>query len=248
MGVNNRKTLKNFFAKGNVPDQKHFESLIDSCVNRQEDGISFDDENGLKLFPAGKKSKVVMSFCQEYAAHDPNFQLSLGTKDSDRGLIFRNSREEPIMYFDESGAVGVGETNPRHRLHVKGRVAMQERIGTFKGVVSANGMWQVVIGNLTGISAFEVMAYASAKEKYGKYAIAHAIAVKAHAHSKGTVRMTQSISSGGWRNKLKMKWAAGKNGKYELLIKTKSDYGQKEEGYSTITFYVTKLWNHNLVS
>ena len=247
MGVNNRRTLKNYFAKGNVPDQKHFESLIDSCLNRQEDGISFDEQNGLKLFPAGKKSKVVMSFCSEYAAHEPNFQLTLGSKDTDHGLTVRNRQEDPLMYFDESGNVGVGETAPRHLFHVAGRVGMQERIGTIKGEALANGIWQVVVGDLQGMSAFEVMAYASARKNYGKYAIAHAIAVKAQAHSRGSVRMTQSISSGGWRNKLKMRWKATDNDRYQLMIKTKSDYGEKEEGYSTITFFVTSLWNDELV-
>jgi len=44
-----RISLKDFFKNGTIPNEKHFSFLIDSMINKQDDGFNKDSENGLIL-------------------------------------------------------------------------------------------------------------------------------------------------------------------------------------------------------
>ena len=45
----NRNTLKEYFKRGSMPNQKHFYELIDSMVNISDDGIDKNPDDGLRL-------------------------------------------------------------------------------------------------------------------------------------------------------------------------------------------------------
>ena len=48
----NRNTLKEYFKRGSMPNQKHFYELIDSMVNISDDGIDKNPDDGLRLAPS----------------------------------------------------------------------------------------------------------------------------------------------------------------------------------------------------
>ena len=50
----NRNTLKEYFKRGSMPNQKHFYELIDSMVNISDDGIDKNPDDGLRLAPPRK--------------------------------------------------------------------------------------------------------------------------------------------------------------------------------------------------
>ena len=61
MALQDRDTLRNYFRQGTIPQEVHFHDLIDSVVNKVDDGLDKDLVNGLQLSPQGS-SKKVMSF------------------------------------------------------------------------------------------------------------------------------------------------------------------------------------------
>ena len=52
----NRNTLKEYFKRGSMPNQKHFYELIDSMVNISDDGIDKNPDDGLRLAPSKENS------------------------------------------------------------------------------------------------------------------------------------------------------------------------------------------------
>ncbi|NND52127.1 MAG: hypothetical protein HKN54_06960 [Flavobacteriaceae bacterium] len=90
----------------------------------------------------------------------------------------------------------------------------------------ANGQWQTLIGPLTGLCAFEIIAYAKGKKHEGKYAVLHSIAT--NAYGSGKINTTK-VNYGSLGNKLRLEWTRDKNAKqdYSLQIKTNSNYGSE---------------------
>ena len=58
----NRNTLKEYFKRGSMPNQKHFYELIDSMVNISDDGIDKNPDDGLRLAPSKENSPVISLF------------------------------------------------------------------------------------------------------------------------------------------------------------------------------------------
>ena len=50
MGEKNRASLKNLFLKGKIPKEKDFHDLLDSTINKEDDGISKIKEKDLKYY------------------------------------------------------------------------------------------------------------------------------------------------------------------------------------------------------
>ena len=57
-----RNTLKNYFKKGRLPSSVHFADLIDSMVNKIDDGFNKQPDTGLELAPEGEM-ETVLSIC-----------------------------------------------------------------------------------------------------------------------------------------------------------------------------------------
>ncbi|AUC80893.1 hypothetical protein [Lacinutrix sp. Bg11-31] len=91
----------------------------------------------------------------------------------------------------------------------------------------ANGKWQTLIGPISGLITFEIIAYAKGKETEGKYAVLHSIATNAF----GSGKLNNTKTNYGDRsNRLSLKWIQNKEKKlfYSLQIKTNRNYGNEE--------------------
>ena len=63
--LDNRETLKNYFKNGARPSEENFGSLIDSMINKADDGISKNLTDGLLLAPEGEDSNRTPKLYQQ---------------------------------------------------------------------------------------------------------------------------------------------------------------------------------------
>ena len=89
----NRESLKNFFRKGQSPTEMHFAYLIDSQVNKIDDGFAKSEEEGLKLAPAGAET-TVMSIYKSNVDNLPEWQLNIGREPGKGRLSFDSVRPD----------------------------------------------------------------------------------------------------------------------------------------------------------
>ncbi len=233
------------FSNGQRPNEESFASLINSSVNKVDDGIAKDMKNGLILAPEGKTSDNVLSFFGDIQNELPDWGVAINS-DQQAGLGFNepngNNDANTRLFLAQGGNIGIGTTSPRCLLEVNGIMGAQTRIGTHKlGVVPADRQWHTVLEGLNGCSAFEIVAQVG-KEKTGKYALVHATAVSTFGHSRSKINYTQAHYGWFW-NKIKLRWS-GSTYNYSLQIKTRSNYGSDQQ----IKFYITKLWDNDVMS
>lgn len=158
-------------------------------------------------------------------------------------IIKEDKNDEPAVFFEKDGNVGIGTPSPHQKLDVEGFIASMGRVGTFPGSgeeILADGKWQTLIKDLSGCEAFEIMAYAGVEGK-GKYALLHAIAISTFGNSHSKISKT-SAHYGFWRNKITLRWTR-ETKNFSLQIKTKSHFG---EGVK-IHFKISKLWDKSFM-
>jgi hypothetical protein len=243
---NNQKTfgreeLKEHFKNGRLPTEQHFAHLIDSTINKQEDGFSKDEENGMLVAALGS-SKRLVSFYKTNDDLNPFFRIEKDERENE-ALRFQaytkpEGEDDKSFFLHNNGSMGIGKPcDPDHTLDVNGFVGMQGRVGTFlSGKVEANGQWHSIIKGLNNCSAFEVMARTGIKGS-GKFAITHATALSAFGHSRGKIRKTAAYYGFCW-NKISLRWT-GSTHNYDLQIRTGSNYGKGIDIY----YKITKLWD-----
>ena len=243
MAILNRLTLKNFFKKGSKPSEMNFSDLIDSTVNKLDDGYAKDAEAGLQLSPVGS-SKNLIGFYKNIIDREPNWSVTLDSDDRNKGLgIFSKGKDNPIFFLSNNFCVGLGTNTPQHMLDVDGTVSMSGRVGNYiQGETLADGNWHPVITGLKGCVGFEIMARVGASSGRGKYAIAHILALRAFGGSNGKITINQSYY-GLFLNKIKARWVGDVND-FSLELKTMTHYGLNEDKLPfNIHFQVTKLWD-----
>src|SRR4051812_49015802 len=132
MNLKNRETLKEFFKKGKMPAEGNFEALIDSMVNRIDDGFSKDMEHGLMLSPEGS-SKGLTSFFRSIEQKNPAWTMAIDADDTHRGLCYLEPGPQGgvRLFLQEGGNIGIGTIAPAFKLEVNGIVGMKGRVGTF---------------------------------------------------------------------------------------------------------------------
>lgn len=258
MALQDRDTLRNYFRQGSVPSEVHFHDLIDSLVNKVDDGLDKDLINGLQLSPRGS-SKTVMSFFENIKNKETSWSVALNPDPRSKGLGFSDGtlKEDGTttpnypLYLKKGEGIGVGTTTPNYTLDVNGMAGMKGRIGTFvKGSVPADGKWHNIIDGLDQVHAFEIMALANGKKHLGKYAMSHAIAMAAYGGtwSRKTIKQTRVYYRWFW-NAIKLRWKSDDTYKFALQIKTRSNYGVGNNGeQAEITYRVMKLWDENDVN
>ncbi|WP_340065861.1 hypothetical protein [Ascidiimonas aurantiaca] len=241
----NRDTLKSIFSNGSRPDANNFASLIDSMINKVDDGISKNLEDGLILSPEGKESDRLVSFYEKIQDNLPRWSIELVQQEGQGlGIIEPVSEEETPtrLFFQKGGNVGVNTTKPATTLEVNGILGASSRVGTYKmDTIPADGQWHDIVTNLDGCNAFEIVAQVG-KEKKGKYALLQANALSTFGRSRSKIRTVQA-HYGWWWNKLSLRWR-GSTFNYSLQLRTRSNYGADEH----IKFYVTKLWDNDIMS
>jgi hypothetical protein len=240
-----REELKDHFRNGKVPTELHFAHLIDSTINKQEDGFSKDEEHGMLVAALGASDRLV-SFYRTNDDLDPFYVIEKDERENpalrlQAGVEAKTDAEKDSksFFFHNSGSLGIGtQCSPGNKLEVDGFAAMQGRVGSFKtGVIAADGAWYPIVSDLDNCQAFEVMARTGIKGS-GKFAIMHAIAVSAFGGSHGwRIRRTRAHYGFFW-NRLQLRWK-GSNHKYELQLRTNSNYGPGVD----IHYKITRLWD-----
>lgn len=205
----NRETLKNYFRDGQMPSQRHFEALIDSMLNMNDEGFRKTVEHGEQLYaPIGHDA--LMSFFRDQQPDAALWQLRLGTVNDQlqfhaagapsapgaagvsgasaaaRADAAADGARVPVMTLDASRKVGLGTLEPCARLDVRGVAASQGRLGTFPidatlaSKLKADGEWHDLTPPLTGCQGFEVMAGAGGAKGSGHFGLVHAIALSTY--------------------------------------------------------------------
>lgn len=245
--VYGREELKKYFRNGNIPSENHFGFLIDSVINKQDDGITKDEVHGLHIFKP-ELSKRLITFFNSIDEVEPFFLIEKDDKGipclkfvpySDPANTGVDQGDESSFFFHDEGRLGIGKrSEPNHKLDVKGFVAMEGRMGTYKkGSVPADGAWHTVVRDLDNCQAFEVVARAGDRGK-GKFAMLHAIALSTYGRSKSRIRKTSAHYGFFW-NKLKLRWKGDSTHKYHLQLRANSNYGDDVK----IFYSITKLWD-----
>jgi len=244
--LDNRETLKNYFKNGTRPTEENFGSLIDSMINKADDGISKNLDDGLILAPEGESSNRTLSFFNKIGAEHPNWSIEL-MQGEGAGLGIAQptgSEDEPDqirMFFNQHGKIGVHTTQPETDFEVNGILGVKSRVGTYKlSTVPADGKWRPILKNLSGVNGYEVVAQASL-EHSGKHALLHATALSTFGQFKNRIRRTQSWWGLFWWNRLAIRWR-GSQDNYRLEIKTRSSYGKDVQ----IKYHITQLWGNEI--
>lgn len=239
-----REELKEHFRNGKLPTEHHFASLIDSTINKQEDGFSKDEENGMLVAALGA-SKRFVSFYRTNDDLEPFFLMEKDERENPGFRMQSNSNgnaeqdtDARSFYFHLNGNMGVGrKCNPCYKMEVAGFVAMEGRTGTYMvGKVPADGRWHSIISGLDNCQAFEVMAR-TGRRTSGKFAIMHAYALSAFGRSCSKIRRTSAHYGFFW-NRLRLRWK-GSTHHYDLQLRTNSNYGPDVE----IFYRITRLWD-----
>lgn len=261
----NRETLRNYFRKGQFPSEVHFKDLVDSVVNIIDDGFSKTPQHGLGLAPQ-EDAEQLLSFFRSLNATNPEWQLAFTKEEGAEGLSFDRLQpqagEAPKavsqLFLAKDGPVGIHQRLPRFTLDVGGTVASSSRVGTYQiGRVPADKKWHTLIGGLSGIQVFEVIATARGPEGRGRYATTHAIAMGMPGPSRRRIRQNRSYMGFFW-NRIELCWEytyqeEAREGQpkylYELKARTRTNYGVHENGDTcSIDFHITNLWNDEHLS
>jgi|JI8StandDraft_2_1071088.scaffolds.fasta_scaffold07407_8 hypothetical protein len=233
MSLQNRNTLKSFFKKGQLVSEKHFIDLIDSMINKVDDGMSKTLDDGLVLSPIGSSQKLI-SFYKSIEDKNPAWHFQIDA--SDASFNINNQVGDSIVTIKNTGKVGIVQKEPQHELDVNGNIASKGRVGTFhQGKILADGKWHPVISNLNGCYAFDVMAGVG-KKKTGKYALIQAFAMSTFGKSNNKIRVNQAYY-GTYCNKIELRWR-GETYNYQLEMRTRCSYG----GEYYVKYNITNLW------
>lgn len=234
MALLDRNTLKGYFNKGKLPSQENFHDLIESSVNKLDDGLSKSVDEGLMLSPVGDENKLV-SFFRNIEDRSPIWSIATDKKEGT--LQFQDRNGEAIVTFSQDKNVGINTEDPAYTLEVNGTVGSKQRIGTLhQGNISADGKWYPIIENLNGCHAFEIVAGVG-KKKTGKYALLIANAISTFGKSNQIIEKTQAYY-GSRGNKIELRWK-GDTYNFQLEMRSKGNY----EGNTVVNFHVSSLWN-----
>ena len=234
MSLQNRNTLKNFFRKGQIPSEHNFGDLIDSMLNKVDDGMSKTIDDGLTLSPIGTSKKLISFF---KSIEDKNPAWGLEIDGGNANISFNNRLGDSVLTMSQKKQVGINNPTPEHTLDVKGIVAMEGRIGSFKqGKVLADGKWHVVLEKLNGCYAFDIIAGVG-KKRTGKYALIHAYALSTFGRSNSKIQVHQAYY-GSRCNKIELRWVGGTH-EFNLEMRTRCSY----DGDFFVNYNITTLWS-----
>jgi len=243
MPLKDRQTLKNLFKNGSMPSESSFGDIIDSSINKIDDGFSKSMDDGLMLSPIGDSNKILSVF-KRITDKNPEWSLIHEDIDTEKGLsgslkfVHKNS-EELVLNLSSNGNVGIANDDPKYPLDVNGFIASKGRLGTAqqKTTVPANGKWQTIIDGLNHANAFEITARTGIY-RTGRHTLVHAIAVSTFGNSYSRIKKTHARFSL-WRSaRIRFRWT-GTTHNYALQIKTSKDLGTDV----LIKYHITQLWS-----
>ncbi|GAA5037929.1 hypothetical protein GCM10011506_35720 [Marivirga lumbricoides] len=234
MALQNRETLRNYFRKGNLPTEQNFYDLIDSIINRVDDGMSKTVDEGLMLSPIGNSEKLI-SFYKSIEEKSPAWSIDINKGDAN--LHVKNRLGNSIVTIRQEGKIGINNSNPEDELDVDGIIAQKGRRGTaYQGKIPGDGQWHTIVDELNGCHAFEILA-GIGKKKTGKYALISAQALSTFGKSRSRIRYTQAYY-GMRSNRILLRWR-GDTYNFRLEMRTKANYG---EGFF-LNYSISQLWH-----
>lgn len=248
MAMKDRNTLKNYFKKGNLPSQANFENLIDSSVNKIDDGFSKTEDEGLMLANPGSSEKII-SLYENIEDEYAQWALELNKADSKNpgpqaALSFVAPNAEPgkdaaVLTLVKKGKIGINQPDPQYDLHVNQWIASKGRVGTYNACqeIPANGNWHRIVENLNYCQGFEIVARTGIKNT-GKHVVIHAIAMSAFGDSHSTIRVTGARYSFWRKLRIELRWT-GDTFKYHLEMRCKQNLGADTK----IKYHITQLWS-----
>ena len=218
-GIQDRKTLQNFFRRGGRPTEEHFRKLINSTFNKADDDLNIDKRNGLMLYGTANEGNL-LSLYDDKDDEEATWKLITQKK---KGLLItekedltssKESANPAFLFLQNGGGLGIGTDNPVQALDVNGIIAADGRIGQYKkdslNIIPADGRWHNVFkDNLEGCHAFELMVYAGGEEGKGKYSLMHAIAICIRGDSRPKIKKTIAHYDKWW-NKVNVRWESRK--------------------------------------
>ncbi|PCJ21796.1 MAG: hypothetical protein COB04_02430 [Gammaproteobacteria bacterium] len=233
-----------------MPSAENFGHLIDSTLNIAEEGIERTKDDGFKISSPSGTSTLFSFYKSSQSASEPVCKASLagGAKGDLNQLRVSSASQDALLNIDlDNDRIGIAESAPAHALDVNGVVASKGRIGTYaQGGVLADGGWHAITKPLYGCQGFEVMAGVGLKNS-GKYALLQAVALNTHnpkgiffnwLRRKTPIKSTQAHYRSRL-DKIQLRWCeTGEGERYQLEIKTNSDYGQGIQ----IRFQLSQLW------
>jgi hypothetical protein len=219
--ITDRKQLKAFFKKGNLPSESAFEKLIDSTFNIADDKLDIT-KDGLMVYPSENGKEKLLSFFEDRDDSHATWVMFISNKEEGGISVNQLVQSEnenhstdetvnpPALFIQkDTGKIGLGTDLPAQKLEVDGLVASNGRMGTFhSGKVPADGEWHNIFDSevgLRGCHAYEVMAYAEGKKNEGRYSLMHAIAISTLGNSRPKITKT-SAYHGQWWNKIDVRW------------------------------------------
>jgi len=233
MSLQNRNTLINFFRKGQIPSENNFLDLIESMLNKIDDGMSKTIDDGLTLSPIGGSKKLISFF---KSIEDKNPAWALEIDKGNANLSFNNNIGHSVFTLTQKGDVGINNTEPKHTLDVKGIIGLEGKVGTYKqGKVLADGKWHPIIENLNGSYAFDIIAGVG-KKRTGKYALIQAYVLSTFGRSRAKIDVKQAYY-GTRCNKIELRWT-GTTYDYNLEMRTRCSY----DGEFYVKYNITNLW------
>lgn len=233
MPIQNRNSLKSFFKKGQLPSESSFFDLIDSMINKVDDGMSKTLDDGLMLSPIGSSKKLI-SFYKSIEDKNPAWSIEINSGDGN--LNINNHVGDSLVTLTNKGKVGINNNNPQHTLDIKGSVSMSGRLGNkYTGKVLGDGQWHKILTQLNGCHALEIVA-GIGKKKTGRYAMLHAFALSTYGKSKNKIEAHQAYY-GVRSNRIELRWT-GTTYNYNLEMRTRNTY----DGEYYIQYFISDMW------
>jgi len=262
MAKRNRSTLRNYFRAGAMPNEDHFNDLIDSTLNTLEEGFDKTIDEGLKISALENKANLV-TFYRDTAPNNPLWAIRYNQHIDTLNFSAHGEDNNPanevsdqsVLSLGQTGRVGINNENPLHALDVNGIVKTDGRIGTSlkEQAIPADGCWHNISSKLQGCQAFELMLGVGIKRS-GRYALLQACAMNTcdpKVYFGGLLAWKKPIKSQqayyqSSADKIKLRWiAAPKEADdnptyrpYYLQAKTNTTFG---DGVF-IRGHITKLW------
>src|SRR3954451_24864311 len=87
----NRNDLKKLFRNGQIPTENHFHSLIDSTINKHDDGFLKDEDDGIVISASNNTDRFI-SFFKNIDDLDPFFLVQRDGRQPE-SLTFRQEQD-----------------------------------------------------------------------------------------------------------------------------------------------------------
>jgi len=213
-----REILKEFFKNGKRPTESDFSDLIDSTVNKLDDGYTKSDIDGLKLTAKGN-SKTIITLCEN---EKKSWKFFFEKKKLVLKNCFTDTNEEGNgLKIITPETIIVGDLRLNGDVSVKGILK-----GAHESSSPADGKWHTVSKLNYGVYALEITASVEGRSGNGQYAVLLGWATQAFG-SKRKIR-TMGSHYGFWGNRLKLRWRKVQDDRgvvnYQLQICTNQNY------------------------